>query len=238
MTATPKIVSREEWLDARRALLAREKEHTRARDALSAARRALPWVRVDKRYVFHGAAGEETLADLFARRGQLVVSHFMFDPSWDAGCKSCSFWADGYDGIDVHLAYRDTSFVVVSRGPYEKLAAYQRRMGWRFKWVSSLASDFNYDFQVSFTPEAVAEKRTAYNYGSFDAPGCEMPGISAFARGPDGAVFHTYSCYGRGIDAMNVAYQYLDITAKGRDEGDDAMGWLRRHDEYAPAAPR
>ena len=227
-----KVVSQDEWLAARKAHLAKEKEFTRARDALSALRRALPWERVTKDYAFEGPAGRETLAQLFGAKSQLVAYHFMFDPSWEAGCKSCSFWADNFDGIDVHLAHRDVSFLAISRAPYAKLAAYRKRMGWRFKWVSCFGSDFNYDYGVSFTPEQVAAGAMVNNYGSSKAFGPETVGISVFAKDAGGAVFHSYSCYSRGVDMLNGAYHYLDLTPRGRDEGATSQAWVRRHDEY------
>lgn len=229
------VVSPAEWTEARKALLAKEKQFTRLRDELSRERRALPWERVEKRYVFHGPDGQQTLADLFAGRHQLIVQHFMFDPSWEAACKSCSFWADGYNGFFAHIEQRDTSFVAVSMAPIEKLEAFKRRMGWTFPWVSSLGSDFNYDFQVSETPEETANGHSYYNYAIGKPFSSERPGTSVFYRDDDGSVFHTYSCYARGLDMMNGAYQYLDLTPKGRDE--DAlpfsMSWVRLHDQYA-----
>ena len=230
--STHNVVSHGQWLAARRELLAKEKEFTRARDALSALRRELPWERVEKNYVFTGPAGKETLADLFAGRSQLVVYHFMFDPAWAAGCKSCSFWADNFNGIDVHLAHRDATFLAISRAPYEKLAVYRQRMGWSFKWVSSSGTDFNFDYGVSFTPEQL-EAGALQNYGGGRPPGTETVGISVFFKDTGGDVFHTYSCYSRGVDMMNGAYQYLDLTPKGRDEEQaTGMGWLRHHDRY------
>jgi predicted dithiol-disulfide oxidoreductase (DUF899 family) len=229
------VVSREEWLEARKRLLAREKEFTHLKDQLAQARRELPWVRMDKPYVFQGPNGEESLADLFAGKSQLLVYHFMFAPEWEAGCKSCSFWADNFNGITPHLAHRDVSMVAISRAPFPKLQAYQRRMGWDFKWVSSFGSDFNFDFGVSFRPEELAEKRARYNYGPLEEDMSDMPGVSTFVRDSDGALFHAYSCYSRGIDIVNGAYQYLDLVPKGRDEQglSFSMEWLRRHDEYA-----
>ncbi len=229
------IVSQEEWIAARTQLLAKEKEFTRLRDELSRARRELPWARVDQKYVFDGPAGKETLSDLFAGHRQLIIQHFMFDPGWEAGCPSCSFWADGYNGFVVHLEHRDVAFAVVSRAPLEKLAAYKRRMGWDFKWVSSLGSDFNHDYQVSDTPEERANGQAYYNYRVGKTFGSERPGISVFYRDDDGAVFHTYSCYARGVDMMNAAYHYLDLTPKGRDEEglSNPQAWVRRHDDYA-----
>src|ERR1700681_2278878 len=232
---THKIVSHEQWIDARKQLLAKEKEFTRARDALSQQRRALPWERVDKNYLFTGADGTLTLGDLFAGKRQLIVYHFMFDPSWDAGCKSCSFWADNFNGIAAHLQHRDITFVAVSRAPYSKLDAYRKRMGWSFRWVSSFDSDFNYDYGVSFTPEQVAKDEAIYNYRSGKLFGPESVGISVFLQDADGAVFHTYSCYSRGVDMMNGAYHYIDLTPLGRNEGGqgkNTQAWVRRHDEY------
>jgi predicted dithiol-disulfide oxidoreductase (DUF899 family) len=229
-----KVVSPEQWTEARKALLAREKEFTRLRDELSRARRELPWERVDKSYVFEGPNGRETLAELFGERGQLIVYHFMFDPDWDAGCKSCSFWADNFNGIVVHLKHRDVTMVAVSRAPYDKLAAYKKRMGWDFKWVSSFGNDFNRDYHVAHTPEELAQKDAYYNYTRQRPYASEAPGISVFYKDADGTVFHTYSCYARGLDMLNGAYHYLDLVPKGRDE--DSLphhtDWLRRHDEY------
>jgi predicted dithiol-disulfide oxidoreductase (DUF899 family) len=225
------IVSADQWLAARRALLAREKEFTRARDALSAARRALPWEKVETDYVFEGARGSVTLADLFRGRGQLIVYHFMFGPDWEAGCKSCSFWADNFDRIVVHLNARDTNLVAVSRAPYERLAAYRERMGWSFEWASSLGNAFNRDFAVSF-PEHETQGNN-YNFGTQHFGGEEAPGVSVFAR--DGAALcHTYSTYARGLDMLNGAYHLLDLVPKGRDEAGFGftMEWVRRHDEY------
>ncbi len=231
--SAPKVVSRAEWLAARTALLEREKAFTRERDALSAARRALPWVQVEKDYAFEGAGGRESLADLFGGAGQLIVYHFMFGPDWDEGCPSCSYWMDNFDGIDVHLRHRDTALVAVSNAPYGKLAAYRERMGWRFRWVSSLGSDFNRDFHVTFTEEEIQNDRAYYNYREGPFPGTEAPGISVFRR-RDGRVYHTYSCYSRGLDMLNGAYHLLDLTPKGRDEDDLpwTMAWLRRRDQY------
>jgi len=229
-----RIVSKDEWLAARKALLAREKAFSRERDSLTAAIRALPWTRVDKPYVFEGPTGTETLADLFNGRSQLIVHHFMFHESWQEGCKSCSFWADNYDGIAVHLNHRDVTMVTVSQAPIEKLLAYRERMGWSFKWVSSHGSDFNRDFHVSFSEDERAAGKACYNYRLTSFPSEEAPGFSVFYRDPDGAVLHTYSTYGRGQDMLNGAYNYLDIVPKGRDEGGlrYTMEWLRHHDRY------
>jgi predicted dithiol-disulfide oxidoreductase (DUF899 family) len=230
-----RIVSREEWIGVRKAHLAREKEFTRLRDQLSAERRELPWVKVEKNYVFDGPNGKETLADLFAGRGQLLVYHFMLGPEWEAGCKSCSFLADHIDGSVIHLAHRDVTFVVVSRAPLSKIAAYKQRMGWRFKWVSSFGSDFNSDYHVSFTQDDLAKGKTYYNYELRESPSeGEAPGVSVFYKDEAGAIFHTYSAYARGLDMLVGAYNYLDLVPKGRDESglSFTMDWVRRHDEY------
>jgi predicted dithiol-disulfide oxidoreductase (DUF899 family) len=231
-----KVVTGEAWLAARRELLAKEKEFTRLRDELSRQRRELPWERVDKSYVFDGPGEQKTLAQLFDGRRQLVVFHFMFTPSWDEGCKSCSFWADNFDGVVVHLNHRDVSFVAVSRAPLSKLDAYKKRMGWHFPWVSSAGNSFNFDYHVSFRPEDLANGDAAYNYRQQKTTMEDLPGFSVFYRGEDGAIFHTYSCYARGLDMLNSAYHLLDMVPKGRDE--DAlpysMAWLQRHDQYEP----
>lgn len=229
------VVSRAAWLEARRAYLAKEKEFTRVRDQLSQQRRALPWVKVEKAYHFHGPDGQESLSELFAGRSQLLVYHFMFGPDWDEGCPSCSFWADNYQGIIVHLHQRDVTVVTISRAPLDKLEAYKKRMGWDFKWVSSLQTDFNYDYYVSSTPEELASGEPVYyNYERRGFPSSERPGISVFYRDETGTVFHTYSCYARGLDMLNGAYHLLDLLPKGRDEADlpYPMAWVRRHDEY------
>ena len=227
------VVSQQEWVQARKALLAKEKRFTRERDELSRQRRALPWVKVSKQYTFEGANGKLSFPDLFAGRSQLVVYHFMFGPDWDEGCPSCSFWADNFAGIPIHLAHRDVSLVAVSLAPYEKIAAYLRRMGWSFPWVSSFGSDFNFDYGVSFTPQQVEAGSGVYNYdgeGGYE----EMPGVSVFYRDEAGDIFHTYSTYARGLDMLNGAYHYLDLVPKGRDEANLpwSMAWLRRHDQY------
>jgi predicted dithiol-disulfide oxidoreductase (DUF899 family) len=226
------VVSREEWLAARTAFLAREKEFTRLRDELSRERRGLPWVKVDKQYTFEGSNGSETLAQLFENRTQLIVYHFMFDPAWDAGCPHCSHWADSFNGAIVHLNQRDVTMVAVSRAPYQKLEEYRKRMGWTFKWVSSSETDFNVDFHVSFTAEEVAAKKAFYNFTMQNPRNAEREGVSVFCRDQAGSVFHTYSTYARGIDAFSVDYQYLDLVPKGRDEGGRGPFWVRRHDEY------
>ena len=206
-----KIVSKEEWVEARKELLKKEKEFTTLRDQLNQQRRDLPWVAVNKEYVFEGQNGKQTLSELFDERSQLLVYHFMFDPGWKAGCPNCSFWADNFNGIIVHLNQRDVTMIAVSRAPYSKLMAYQKRMGWDFKWVSSYDTDFNFDYHVSFTQEELAKKEAFYNYAQ-DTPGPEREGVSVFFKDPVGRVFHTYSAYARGIDMLNVAYHYLDLV--------------------------
>jgi predicted dithiol-disulfide oxidoreductase (DUF899 family) len=233
MTAAHQVVSQEEWTEARKQHLAREKEFTRLRDQLSAERRALPWVKVDKQYRFQGPDGEATLADLFDGRCQLIVYHFMLGPDWDEGCKSCSFWADNLQGIDVHLAARDVTLLTVSSAPFDRIEKFKTRMGWTHKWVSSAGSDFNRDYHVSFTKEDL-EGEIYYNYRSIKTSMTELPGISVFRKDDDGTVYHTYSCYSRGLDMLNGAYHYLDLVPKGRDEPGPAphMTWVRFHDSY------
>jgi predicted dithiol-disulfide oxidoreductase (DUF899 family) len=227
-------VSREAWLTARQALLAREKEFTRLRDDLSRERRALPWVKVDKAYVFDGPAGQESLAALFAGRSQLVVYHFMFNPAWEEGCPHCSFWADNFNPIGVHLNQRDVTLVAISRAPLARIEAFKKRMGWGFKWVSSGGNDFNYDYGVSFTPEQIRSGEVVYNYAPTKGDFADREGLSVFYKDADGAVFHTYSCYARGIDLLNTAYNFLDLVPKGRDEDglDFVQAWVRHHDRY------
>jgi predicted dithiol-disulfide oxidoreductase (DUF899 family) len=227
------IVSHEGWLKARLELLAAEKEFTRQRDALTRRRMAMPWERVEKSYRFEGPDGALSLADLFDGRSQLIVYHFMLGPDWEEGCKSCSFWADNFDGIPIHLNHRDVTFTAVSRAPLAKIEAYKKRMGWSFPWVSSYGSDFNYDFHVSFTEEQLAAGMVDYNYGLIEGDE-ELPGVSVFYKNERGEVFHTYSCYARGIDMVNGAYQFLDLAPKGRDEDglEFSMEWVRRHDQY------
>jgi predicted dithiol-disulfide oxidoreductase (DUF899 family) len=231
------IVSREQWIAARKAHLAHEKEYTLARERLSEERRALPWVKVDKAYMFDGPNGKATLADLFKAKSQLVVQHFMFAPDWNEGCKSCSFWADGFERMVPHLAARDTTLVAISRAPLAKLDAFKKRMGWTFDWVSSGNNDFNYDYVVTLTPEQLKSGATIYNYGTTPFGGEEAPGISVFYRDEAGNIFHTYSTYSRGLDMMNAAYHYLDLTPLGRHEEGlpYAMDWVRLRDQYQPA---
>lgn len=229
-----KTASRAEWLAARKALLAKEKQFTRLRDELSRERRELPRVRVEKEYRFFGEGGAQTLADLFAGKSQLIVYHFMFAPDWSEGCPACSFWADNFEGAGAHLAHRDISLAAVSRAPLEKLLAYKKRMGWTFPWVSSLGGEFNYDFGVSFSPEQL-QSGGDYNFGTIQfTHGEEAPGVSVFCRDDSGGIYHTYSCYARGLDILNGAYHYMDLTPKGRDEDGlpFTMSWLRRKDQY------
>jgi predicted dithiol-disulfide oxidoreductase (DUF899 family) len=228
-----RVVSQDEWLTARKALLSKEKEFTRQRDQLSAERRELPWVRVEKEYVFDVPGGKETLGDLFDGRSQLMVYHFMFGPGWEQGCPSCSFVSDHIDGANWHLPHRDVTLVAVSRAPLSEIEAFKRRMGWRFKWVSSYGSDFNYDFHVSFTKDQLAQGKVEYNYDLVEGYD-ELPGLSVFYKDPSGAVFHTYSAYARGLDMLVGAYNYLDLAPKGRDEAalPWTMAWVRHHDRY------
>jgi predicted dithiol-disulfide oxidoreductase (DUF899 family) len=230
-----KVLSHEDWVAARKALLDREKEFTRMRDALSRARRDLPWERVEKSYVFEGPDGRESLADLFAGRSQLIVYHFMYGPDWEEGCKSCSFLADHFDPAVVHLNHRDVSMVAVSKAPYPVLAAFRKRMGWSFKWLSSFGNDFNRDYHVSFGQAELDAGKAYYNYREGGFPSTEAPGASVFYKDADGTVFHTYSVYARGLDMFITAYHYLDIVPKGRDEDDLSytMQWVRLHDAYA-----
>jgi predicted dithiol-disulfide oxidoreductase (DUF899 family) len=232
MTENHKVVSSDEWIEARKQLLIKEKEFTRLRDRLSQERRAMPWEAINKEYVFEGPDGKQTLPELFDGRSQLVVYHFMFGPSWEAGCPHCSHWADNFNGIIVHLNQRDVTMIAVSRAPYSKLAAYQKRMGWNFKWFSSGDTDFNFDYHVSFTPEELARKERFYNYAMQDPGSSEREGVSVFYKDSTGRVFHTYSTYARGIDILNVDYHYLDLVPKGRDEAGRGPYWVRRHDEY------
>jgi predicted dithiol-disulfide oxidoreductase (DUF899 family) len=231
-----RVVSREEWIEARQALLAKEKQWTRLRDRLSAERRELPWVRIDKRYVFEGPAGKETLADLFAGRSQLVIKHFMLGPGWKDPCVGCSFESDHIDGVVVHLEHHDVAYVAVARAPYSEIAAVQKRMGWRFKWLSSFGSDFNYDFNVSFTPEQIAAGQATYNYRAGARPMEEMSGRSIFYKDEGGAIFHTYSSFARGGEVMLSTYALLDMTPKGRNEKSNLTDWVRLHDRYEAVA--
>ncbi len=228
-----KVVSRDEWLQARIALLKQEKELTRMRDRLSEQRRDLPWVKLEKDYVFEGQDGTQSLSDLFDGYSQLLIYHFMFAPEWSQGCKSCSLFADHYDPAIVHLNHRDVTMVTVSRAPIEKLLAFRKRMGWNFKWVSSGANDFNRDFGVYFTQQELNSGLSIYNYVSQPYPITDLPGLSVFRRDESGAIYHTYSTYSRGLDSFLNVYNFLDLVPKGRDEADlPGMGWVRHHDRY------
>jgi len=230
----PKTVSHAEWIAARKEHLKKEKEFTRLRDELSRQRRELPWETVDKNYVFDGPSGKLTLGDLFAGRSQLAVYHFMLGPGWSAGCPSCSYLADHFDGAAIHLANRDVTLTVISRAPMAEIAAFKKRMGWRFNWVSSFGSDFNFDYHVSFTKEQLAQETVEYNYGPTHFPSEEAPGASVFYKDADGQVFHTYSTYARGLDILVGTYNFLDMAPKGRDEQGfkHTMAWVRHHDKY------
>lgn len=229
-----KIVSRQEWLDARRKFLQEEKDFTKLRDQLSQRRRELPWVRVDKEYVFDGPDGKQSLSELFEGKSQLIVYHFMYGPDWQEGCPSCSYLADNFNGIDIHLKHRDANLIAVSRAPLKVLQDYRKRMDWDFKWLSSLGSDFNYDYHVSFTAEEIEKGEMFYNFNLGQFPADEAPGISVFYQNEAGEIFHTYSCYARGLDLLIGAYNFIDLLPKGRDEDDldFTMAWLRRHDQY------
>jgi predicted dithiol-disulfide oxidoreductase (DUF899 family) len=232
MLENHRIVSHEEWLDARITLLEKEKQFTRMRDALSRERRELPWERVSKDYIFDGPNGTESLAQLFESRSQLLVYHFMFAPEWDAGCPHCSFWADSFDRNVIHLNHRDVTMVAISRASLNKLQAFKARMGWTFKWVSSGGNDFNHDYYVSFRPEDVAKGEIYHNYRMSKGL-TDHAGLSVFYKDSSGAIFHTYSCYARGLDMLNAAYNYLDLVPKGRDEkGPFKASWVRYRDKY------
>ena len=228
-------VSREEWLAARKDHLAKEKEFTRLRDQLSQQRRDLPWVKVEKEYHFAGRDGRESLADLFEGRSQLIIYHFMYGPEWEEGCPSCSFWADNFNSIGVHLNHRDITLTAVSRAKLDTLDAYKKRMSWDFKWVSAFGSDFNFDYNVSFTPQEMEKGEMFYNFGVTKFPADEGPGISVFYKTDAGEIYHTYSCYARGLDMVNGAYHMMEMAPNGRDESElqFTMAWLRRHDQYA-----
>ncbi|HET7106403.1 MAG TPA: thioredoxin family protein [Candidatus Acidoferrum sp.] len=235
----PRIASPADWLAARKALLKKEKELTHLRDALAVERQALPWVRVEKNYVFDAPGGKKSLADLFGSRSQLAVYHFMFGPEWPEGCPSCSMVGDGIDGVLPHLLQRDVTFTAVSRAPLPKLEAFKTRMGWRFPWASSSGNTFNQDFRVSFTPEELASGKI-YNYGTVGFPAEEAPGLSVFAKDPSGNVYHTYSTFGRGLEELLGVYFFLDRVPNGRDEANQKphpMGWVRHHDKYPEAEP-
>jgi predicted dithiol-disulfide oxidoreductase (DUF899 family) len=228
-----KVVSQNEWVKARKHLLVKEKKFSKLRDELNKQRRALPWVKIEKGYVFNGPDGKETLAELFGHKSQLLVYHFMFGPGWGEGCPHCSFWADHYDGVNRHIGQRDTTFVVISHAPLKEIAPFKKRMGWKFKWVSSNGSDFNFDMNASFTPEQIKNGTAIYNYVPLEMDIDEREGASAFYKDSKGDVYRTYSTYARGIDLMNTTYNFIDLTAKGRDENPERnQDWVRYHDEY------
>jgi predicted dithiol-disulfide oxidoreductase (DUF899 family) len=228
-----RVVSRDEWLRERAEFLKKEKAFVRQREQLAEERRALPWEKVDKPYVFDAPGGQQTLADLFESQRQLVVYHFMFNPEAEAACKHCSFWGDHYSSPPVHLKHRDTAFVAISRAPLAKIEAFRKRMGWTFRWVSSGNTDFNYDFQASFTPAQLKTGTVFYNYTNTPAGPPDREGLSVFIKNANGEIFHTYSTYARGIDMVNATYQILDLTPKGRDEAPGGnMAWLKYHDRY------
>jgi len=231
-----KIVSQQEWLEARKEHLLREKEYTKLRDKLTAERRALPWVKVEKNYTFDTPQGKKTLSDLFDGRSQLIVQHFMFAPDWNAGCDGCSFNADHVDGARQHFEHNDVKYAAIARAPLAKLDAYKKRMGWKFDFVSSAGSDFNFDYRVSFTPEEIARGRAEYNYTTIDNTMEELPGFSVFYKNENGEIFHTYSSYGRGNEETIGAFMWLDMTPLGRNEKTGIMDWVKRHDEYENAA--
>jgi predicted dithiol-disulfide oxidoreductase (DUF899 family) len=226
------IVNHADWLAARTTLWEKEKAFTHAKDDLARQRRELPWEPVEKEYVFDGADGPQTLAELFEGRSQLITYHFMFAPEATAGCPHCSHVADSFNGVIPHLNQRDVTFVAVSRASYDRLAAYEKRMGWTFKWISSAGTSFNFDYHVSFTPDEVRSKKALFNYAVQDPRTTDREAVSVFVRDEDGRLFHSYSAYGRGIEIMMADYQYLDLTPKGRDEGSRGPFWVRRRDEY------
>lgn len=231
-----KVVSQKEWLAARKKLLVKEKKFSKLRDELNQQRRKLPWVKIEREYVFDGPQGKVTLAELFCGKSQLIVYHFMFGPGWEEGCPHCSFWADHYDSVTIHLGQRDTTLVVISRAPWKEIEPFKRRMGWRFKWRSSNRNDFNFDFHVSFTPREIKSGKAVYNYAKLDMDIDEREGVSAFYKDRSGNIYHTYSSYARGIDLLNTTYNFLDLTAKGRDENPERrQDWVRYHDKYKNA---
>lgn len=234
-----KVVTQKEWIAARKRLLVKEKKLSRLRDQLNQARRDLPWEKVEKEYIFDSPEGKVTLAELFAGKSQLVLYHFMFGPDWEEGCPHCSFWADHYDSVNHHIGQRDTTLAVVSRAPLKAIQAFKKRMGWRFRWVSSNHTEFNFDFYVSFTPEQIRTGKQFYNYAPLKMDIDEREGVSAFYQDDKGNVYHTYSSYARGIDLLNTTYNFLDLTAKGRDENPEHnQDWVRHHDRYRASAQK
>jgi predicted dithiol-disulfide oxidoreductase (DUF899 family) len=228
-----KVVSQKAWIAARKKLLVKEKKFSKQRDELNLQRRKLPWVKIEKEYVFEGPESKTTLSDLFGDKTQLIIYHFMFGPGWGEGCEHCSFWADHFDSVNFHIGQRDTAFAVVSRAPLTEIEPFKKRMGWQFKWVSSFNTDFNFDFNVSFTPEQIKNGKAIYNFAPLDMNIDEREGVSAFYKDKHGQIYRTYSSYERGIDLMNTTYNFLDLTAKGRDENPEAtQDWVRYKDEY------
>ena len=229
-----KVVSQKEWLVARKELLVEEKKFSKLHDELNLQRRKLPWVKIEKEYVFDGPTGKVTFADLFCGKSQVLIYHFMFGPGWKEGCSHCSFWADHFDSVNIHIGQRDTTFAVISRAPLTEIERFKTRMGWRFQWVSSYGGDFNADSHVSFTEEEMAQGKVNYNYTMQEFPSAEAPGLSVFYKDADGVVFHTYSTYGRGVELLMGTYRILDLVPKGRDEDHlgFAMEWVRHHDRY------
>jgi len=232
------VVTEKEWLAARKRLLVKEKKFSRLRDQLNRQRRELPWVKVEKEYVFAGPDGPRPFAELFDGKSQLIVYHFMFGPDWKEGCPHCSFWADHYDSVNIHLGQRDTALVVISRAPLKEIEPFKKRMGWQFTWLSSNRNDFNFDFHVSFTPAEIKSGKLFYNYAPQAMDIDEREGVSAFYKDKKGDIYHTYSSYARGIDLLNTTYNFLDLTAKGRDENPERpQDWVRYHDKYKNAPP-
>jgi predicted dithiol-disulfide oxidoreductase (DUF899 family) len=228
-----KVVSQKAWIAARKKLLVKEKKFSKQRDELNLQRRKLPWVKIEKEYVFEGPEGKTTLSDLFGDKTHLIIYHFMFGPGWGEGCEHCSFWADHFDSVNFHIGQRDTAFAVVSRAPLTEIEPFKKRMGWQFKWVSSFNTDFNFDFNVSFMPEQIKNGKAIYNFAPLDMNIDEREGVSAFYKDKHGHIYRTYSSYERGIDLMNTTYNFLDLTAKGRDENPEAtQDWVRYKDEY------
>ena len=231
-----KVVTQKDWLAARKKLLVKEKKFSKLRDKMNAERRKLPWVKIEKDYVFDGPDGKVTLADLFYGKSQLIIYHFMFGPAWEEGCPYCSFWADHYDSVNHHIGQRNTAFAVVSRAPWKEIEPFKKRMGWKFKWVSSFGTDLNFDFNVSFTSEELKTGKAIYNFAPLDMDIDEREGVSAFYQ-ERGDIYRTYSSYARGIDLMNTTYNFLDLTAKGRDENPEhSQDWVRFHDKYQGAS--
>lgn len=228
-----KVVSEKEWIVARKKLLVKEKKFSKLRDELNLQRRRLPWVKIEKDYIFQGPKGKVSLADLFGKKSQLIVYHFMFGPGWGEGCPHCSFWADHYDSVNLHIGQRDTTLAVVSRAPWKEIAPFKKRMGWKFHWVSASNTSFNFDLNISFTPQQIKNRTAIYNFAPLDMKIDEREGVSAFYKDKDGQIYRTYSAYARGIDLMNTTYNFIDLTAKGRDEKPgQAQDWVKYKDRY------